>query len=408
MVDQTRRVKKFDDKHRIPQPAAVPSSLVAVALPSAGSSNPSPVLNVSGPQTTVIPRIPQPAAVPMSKVAAALPSPAHIPSPQKRPLPTRMASPGPGPKTMAAAAANWSFVTAARLGRIRTPREEDDMNVDVVLDPKGKGKQKETKRKRVDEEEQDECLLRPKKRTTVVEDTVPQTKKIKPRKENLVVAAKIDKHMEVERETVKGIVERLLSKKQRQVIKPISRSGSEFNESSSEEEVDSRPRPPIRSDVIQSRPRPPVSPLPPTYKSNRSLPIPTGEFYEPPCSTCQTARVECEKQATGEACVRCRTFKHKCEFSKIRKPKKSTPVVESDDESSTAAPRKPRQAAKAAKKAIKRSSCKSIDFVLQFLYINYNTLVSYKEETLSSAVEDILHHILEHLDNIFERKSLIS
>jgi hypothetical protein len=318
-----------------------------------------------------------------------------------------MASPGPGPKTMAVAAANWSFVTAARLGRIRTPREEDDMDVDLVLDPKGKGKQKETKRKRVDEEEeQDETLPRPKKRTNVVEDTVPRTKKIKPRKENLA-AAKIDKHMEVERETVKGIVERLLRKKQRQVIKPISRSGSEFNESSSEEEEDSRPRPPIRSDVIHSRPRPPVSPLPPTSKSNRSLPIPTGEFYEPPCSTCQTAGVDCEKQVTGEACVRCRKFKHKCEFSKVRNLKKST-VVESDDESSTAAPRKPRQAAKAAKKAIKRSSCKSIEFILQFLYINYNTLVSYKEETLSSAVEDILHHILERLDDIFESKSLIS
>ena len=77
-------------------------------------------------------------------------------------------------------------------------------------------------------------------------------------------------------------------------------------------------------------------------------------------------------------------------------------------ESSTAAPRKPRQAAKAAKKAIKRSSCKSIQFILQFLYINYNTLVSYKEETLSSAVEDLMHHILERLDDIFESKSLIS
>ena len=117
--------------------------------------------------------------------------------------------------------------------------------------------------------------------------------------------------------------------------------------------------------------------------------------------------MKCEKQATGEACVRCRKFKHKCEFEKFRKSKKITPVVESEDESSTAAPRKPRQAAKAAKKAIKRSSCKSIDFVLWFLYIYYNTLVSYKVNTSSTVVKDILNHILDRLDDIFESKSLI-
>ena len=118
--------------------------------------------------------------------------------------------------------------------------------------------------------------------------------------------------------------------------------------------------------------------------------------------------MKCEKQATGEACVRCRKFKHKCEFAKLRKLK-TTPVVESDSESlSTTAPRKPRQAAKAAKKAIKCSSCKSIDFVLQFLYIYYITLVSYKEEASLSMVKDVLNHILEHLDDIFESKSLIS
>ena len=119
--------------------------------------------------------------------------------------------------------------------------------------------------------------------------------------------------------------------------------------------------------------------------------------------------MECEKQATSEACVRCWKFKHKCEFAKLTKLKKTTPVVESDGDSLlTAAPRKPCQAAKAAKKAIKRSSCKSIDFVLQFLYIYYNTLVSYKEEASSSVVKDVLNHILECLDNIFESKSLIS
>ena len=117
--------------------------------------------------------------------------------------------------------------------------------------------------------------------------------------------------------------------------------------------------------------------------------------------------MKCEKQATGEACVRCRKFKHKCEFAKFRKSKKITPVVESKDESSTAAPRKPCQAAKAAKKAIKCSSSKSIDFVLHFLYIYYNTLVSYKVDTSSTVVEDILNHILDSLDNIFESKSLI-
>ena len=260
---------------------------------------------------------------------------------------------------MAVAAEKWSFAAAARLGKIRLPLEEDDMDVDAVLDPKGKGKQKEKKRKRVDEEEEkDDRLPRPKKRRDevieIVEDSVPRTKKrkdrtndqviedsmprttmSKPREENLVVAAKINNRMELERETVKEIVESLLRRKERLVAKPISTSGSEFKGSSSEEEVDSRPRPPIQSNVIHSRPRPPVSHLRPNSKSNRSLPIPTGKFYVPPCSTCRTAKVKCEKQATAEACVRCRKFKHKCEFAKFRKSKKITPVMESKDESST-------------------------------------------------------------------------
>ena len=118
---------------------------------------------------------------------------------------------------MAAAAASQSFVTAAHLGRIRAPLEEDDMDVDVVLEQKGNGKQTEMKRKQVDEEEEVERLPQPKKRTNeaveivedslprtkkrkewtndqvreVVEDTMLRTKKIMPRKENLVVVAKI-------------------------------------------------------------------------------------------------------------------------------------------------------------------------------------------------------------------------
>ena len=171
---------------------------------------------------------------------------------------------------MAVAAANWSFTTTARLGEIRAPLEEDYIDDEVVLDTKGKGKQKEMKRKRVDEEEeQDETLPRPKKRRDegveivedsvprtkkrkertndqvieVVEDNMPRMKKSKPRKEKLVVAAKIDKRMELGRETVKEIVERLLKRKERQVAKPISNSESEFKESSSEDE-DSRPQPP--------------------------------------------------------------------------------------------------------------------------------------------------------------------
>ena len=250
--------------------ALPPSSTVTVALPSADASKPSPA------PVPVVPVVPV------------------IPSPQKQrhlPLLAHLASPGPGPKTMVAAVANWSFTSAAHLGVILKPLEEDDMDVEVVLDPKGKGKQKETKRKRVDEEEEwDESLPWPKKRRDavievvedsvprtkkrkertndqvieVVEDTMPWTKKSKPQKEKLVIAAKIDKHMESERETVKEIVERLLRQKERQVVKPISTSGSEFKESSSEEEVDSCPRPPIRSDIILiCGPQSLISPLPP-------------------------------------------------------------------------------------------------------------------------------------------------
>ena len=57
----------------------------------------------------------------------------------------------------------------------------------------------------------------------VIEDSMPQTKMCKPREENLAVAAKIDNRMELERETVKEIVERLLRRKERQVVNRFQR-----------------------------------------------------------------------------------------------------------------------------------------------------------------------------------------
>ena len=411
LIDQSRRVKKFDQKHSIPTPAAVPN--VIEAVPSAAASNPVTlprvVVNPSPAAPTHLPVVP---VVPSERNIAA----AHsniIFSPNKRrlvpfPRSPRLASPGPGPKTMAIAAATSSFVSAARRGDIRRPRGDSTLESDVDvprppkadLDPKGKGKQrddgglKERKRKWVDVS--DETAPRTKKRKdrpiVIEEDVVPRTKKRKDRvvdvdeesmlhkrtrndqdtlprsmKHSVVQRPTMKKDkLKSERKTVKEIVERVLRQKESQMaktMKPISTSGSEFKESSSEDEDDSRPRQPIRSDVIHSRPRPPISQLPQASKINRSLPIPTGEYYHPPCSTCRTAGTVCERQATGEACVRCRTFKHKCEFAKLRKSKRNTTPVESEDDSSTAAPRKPRVAAKAAKKAIKRSSCKSMIFL---------------------------------------------
>jgi hypothetical protein len=100
--------------------------------------------------------------------------------------------------------------------------------------------------------------------------------------------------------------------------------------------------------VIHSRP-------PASKKSTpRPNPITTGESYDQKCSHCRLAGRTCEKQKSGGACVNCRKFKHKCEYAKARKQKKSKPVVESEEEaSSSPAPRPPRQAAAVAKKAIK-------------------------------------------------------
>lgn len=96
--------------------------------------------------------------------------------------------------------------------------------------------------------------------------------------------------------------------------------------------------------------------------SGKYYPIPSGEYHVPKCSRCQISSKACEKQQSGGACVNCRTFKHKCEYSKLRKEVKSKPTVESEDSSSSppSSPpppptRHPRIASAVAVKAIKKA-----------------------------------------------------
>jgi hypothetical protein len=94
--------------------------------------------------------------------------------------------------------------------------------------------------------------------------------------------------------------------------------------------------------------------------SAQNLPIPTGEYHDSKCSKCRISGRSCEIQKSGGACVNCRRYKHKCEYSRSRKEVKSRPVIESEDESASASSppppsRHPRMASAVARKAIKKA-----------------------------------------------------
>ena len=105
----------------------------------------------------------------------------------------------------------------------------------------------------------------------------------------------------------------------------------------------------INTGIPKSTPR--------TSTVNRSKPIPTGEYHEKKCSKCRLSSRDCEKQLAGGACFACRRYKHKCEYAKPRRQLKSRPVVESEDDEfiSETPSRHPRQAAKLARRAIRKA-----------------------------------------------------
>ena len=106
--------------------------------------------------------------------------------------------------------------------------------------------------------------------------------------------------------------------------------------------------------VIRYRPRKPTRRVSQTPYIPPN-PIPTGELNPSKCSNCNLSGRECERQESGGACVNCRRYKHKCEFSRPRKRQKSEAVVESEEEEETPPTIRPRRmAAIVAKKAIKK------------------------------------------------------
>lgn len=93
-------------------------------------------------------------------------------------------------------------------------------------------------------------------------------------------------------------------------------------------------------------------------KKNENPVVPTGELYDPPCSTCRIAERDCEKQGLGSACVACRRSKQRCEYSlRKRRAAKSKDEVDSEDDQSDGPTEDPasRKAAKDASKAITKA-----------------------------------------------------
>jgi hypothetical protein len=143
----------------------------------------------------------------------------------------------------------------------------------------------------------------------------------------------------------------------RQDKKPVIRDGDAYEDDDDDEDYSV-----IRSRPAKTIPRQDKKPTIHRSPSGQYYPIPTGEYHDSKCSRCRIMGRSCEIQKSGGACVNCRRYKHKCEYSRPRgrKEVKSKPIVESEDESpllSSPPPpsRHPRAASAVARKAIKKA-----------------------------------------------------
>jgi hypothetical protein len=61
---------------------------------------------------------------------------------------------------------------------------------------------------------------------------------------------------------------------------------------------------------------------------------PTGDYFDPPCSTCHVAGRACEQDMRGGSCSQCKVSKRACEYAKPRTSRrvKSKPTVDSKDD----------------------------------------------------------------------------
>jgi hypothetical protein len=67
---------------------------------------------------------------------------------------------------------------------------------------------------------------------------------------------------------------------------------------------------------------------------HRTFGRPTGNYFDPPCSTCHLAGRVCERNVRGGSCTHCKVSKRACEYAKPQTAKrvKSKPTIDSEDD----------------------------------------------------------------------------
>lgn len=341
--DQRRKVKKFDAKKGAASlKNAADSNAHLSSLPISTPVPPAipapPVFPVSTPATIVAP--PHPASQPLPHTVVrkptAAPKASNLSAAPKRPTESRDRSvarldrpvAGPGPTTQAIASAGRDRVSNKDLEALQTIDEEDRAwrGFGAIDDDSSEGEDFRPQEKTDDSSDSEDSELRTmgkkkwkgKRKASETDDSGPRTMGKKKGKGKVVTV-----------EMVKG-------------------KGKKEN--AKRKEKTSR----IDLPAIHVKTGPTVSPNPPV----RPIAVPTGKLHNPPCMSCQRDNRACEIQQSGGACVNCRRYKHKCEYARPRKATKSTPVVESENESQSDNPpaRHPRQAAAAARRAIKEAA----------------------------------------------------
>lgn len=321
LEDQRRRLKKHDARiwaaslTQVPIPAdKISPSLSSVPIPAPASSVPRavpapPAFSAPAPSTLITPSYP--ASKPHDTVvrkSTAAPKSSTVSAARNMPTASRDRSDGPvagpGPRTTAITAAGRDIVTHKDLDKLERIDEDD----------------REWRGFRgMVEDSSDGEAFRPSQNTADSSDSDDSRPRLMGKKKGKGKAVRMDN----------------VKEKARRQEKPS--------------------RDQLR--VIQVKSRLPVSPNPLV----RPIAVPTGKYHDPPCSTCRINDRSCEIQESGGACVFCRRFKHKCDYARPRRPIKSTPVVESEDELHSDNPpsRHPRQAAATARRAIKEAAASS-------------------------------------------------
>ena len=286
---------------------------------------------------------------PLTRPKPALPS-----RPSKAPV---LAVPGPGPRSMEISAARImrnSRVTPADLDQLH-PMEEEDVRKFRDIEEEGSS------------ESDDYHVPRPPLRNVKVEGKGKMRASEVTRKRPRVSSGdeeRLPSMNVVSRKRVKSALAliknrgKVEDRDERESEESVGKSRFRGNEYEDDEEDYSV----IKSRPVKYIPRQEKKPTIHRSPSGQYYPIPTGEYHDDKCSRCRITERSCEIQKSGGACVNCRRYKHKCEYSRprARKEVKSKPFVESEDESAVhfsppPPSRLPRAASAVARKAIKKA-----------------------------------------------------